>query len=224
MTEPVSILVAKAAVGPIITTAHKTAKEAVEKANDARLTDLERTLANLKAADAAIWGLGREWEDLLRTAASCPLADTKKVQQLVDRIEGYLTTNLLRSELRLALEGLKEEHEVIEGRAKTIKQFPWKRKDRAKALQRYTETSRKLVKFLVSLGPFLLPMSPSGIGWGYLKGIQGVLANRMLNLEEAKRQVDELVQAARNDPRVHNWHELRTEIRTTHRKLLRAFK
>jgi hypothetical protein len=224
MTEPASILVAKAAVGPIITTAHKTAKEAVEKAKDARLTDLERTLANLTAAEAAIGGLGREWEDLLRTAASCPLRDTKAVQQLVDRIEGYLTTNQLRSELRLALDGLKEEREVIEGRAKTIRQFPWKRKDRARALQRYTETSGKLVEFLESLGPRLLPMSPSGIGWGHLKGIQEVLANRMLNLDEAKRQVDEQVQAARDDPATHHWYELRSEIKITHSRLLRAFR
>jgi hypothetical protein len=223
MTGPEPILIAKAAVGPIITTAHKTAKEAVDKAKDARLTDLERTLANLTAAETAIGGLGREWEDLLRTAASCPLRDTNAVQQLVDRIEGYLTTNRLRSELRLALDGLKEEREVIEGRAKTIRQFPWKRKDRARALQRYTETSGELVEFLESLGPLLLPMSPSGIGWGHLKGIQEVLANRMLNLDEAKRQVDERVQAARDDPAVHGWHELRSEIRITHSRLLRTF-
>ncbi len=223
MTGP-EILVAKAAVGPIITTAHKTAKEAADKAKDVRLTDLERTLANLKAAEAAIGGLGREWEDLLRTAASCPLRDTNAVQQLVDRIEGYLTTNKLRSELRLALDGLKEEREVIEGHAKTIKQFPWKRKDRARALQRYTETSGRLVEFLESLGPSLLPMNPSGIGWTHLKEIQEVLANRMLNLDEARRQVNEQVQRARNDPKTHRWYELRSEIKITYSRLLRAFR
>jgi hypothetical protein len=224
MTEPVSFLVAKAAVGPFITTAHKTVQAAMEKAKDAQRTDLERTLANLTVAEAAVGGLGREWEDLLRTAASCPLRDTKAVQQLVDRIEGYLTTNLLRSEFRLALEGLKEEREVIEGRSKTIKQFPWKRKNRVRALQRYIETSDKLVRFLESLGPLLLPMDPSGIGWGHLRGIQHVVADRMLDLEEARRQVDERVQAARDDPATHDWYELRSEIRITHSRLLRAFR
>jgi hypothetical protein len=200
MIETASMLAVKATAGPIIATAQKTAQAAIKKANDTERTDLERTLANLTAADTAIQGLGHEWEDLLSTAASCPLRDTEAVQQLVNRIESYLTRNLLRSELRLALDGLEEERDVIEGHSKTIRQYPWKRKNRARALQRYIQTFSNLVEFMNSLGSWVEPMDPSGVGWNHLKDIQEVLRNRMLDLEQARRQVNELVQKARNDP------------------------
>ena len=223
MAEPAGILVAKAVAGPIIQTAHKKAQEAIEKAKDAQRTDLERTLANFAAADEAIQGLGREWEQLLATARICPLRDTDAVQQLVNHLEGYLTTNWLRDELRLAFEGLTEEREVIEGRSRTIRQFPWKRKNRERALKRYIDISTELFDFLESLGPVQY-MNPSGVGWKHLKDIQEVLCNRMLDLEQARQQLEQLVQKARDDPRVQDWRKLRSEIKITHSRLVRAFR
>jgi hypothetical protein len=223
MVEPAGMLVAKAVAGPIIQTAHRKTQAAIAKAEDARRTDLERTLANIAAADAAIQGLGGEWEDLLALAKRCPLRDTDAVQQLVNRLEGYLTTNWLRDELRLALDGLNEEREVIEGRSRTIRQFPWKRKNRQRALERYIDISTELSEFLESLGS-LQYMNPSGVGWKHLKDIQEVLCNRMLDLEQAKLQVEQLVQKARDDPRIQDWRKLRSEIKVTHSKLVRAFR
>lgn len=132
----------------------------------------------LEACNEAIQGLEKEYDEILVQTGNID-GTPEGLKDLKIRIEEYLKIDKLRNKLIEAIAGLDFYQVAFEQKATSIFNWPWKKKDKKKAAQQFSETLKELNTYLKNLSEQELPFRAAGTGVGIeaLFAILGELEN-----------------------------------------------
>jgi hypothetical protein len=214
-----------AAITPLMAAAKKI-KGLIDEAQDAKKTELNRTLAYLRAGREAIWSLEQECDGIFADAALVNVADATKVDALIERCHRYLHEHHVLPELERCVQGLKDTQAAIAHRADDYKQWPWKKSDRKSAASEFGSQLTAFTQYLEKI---------RGQDLAYLSSGTGPQADRVVELESmlktiragkldnARLQLDRRVSWARSDPDKGGWIKLTSEVERLSNRLLEQF-
>lgn len=137
----------------------------LQEANDKDKWRVERCEIFLETCSEAIRGLEREYDEILVQASSFQ-GSIKEAKELRKRINEYLHIDKLRDKLKEAIEGLSFYQEAFEIKAKSIMNWPWKKKDKEEAVNQFAGTLKQLHTYLEKLSNQDLPFRTAGTGIG----------------------------------------------------------
>lgn len=207
--------------------AAKEIKGLIDKAQDARAAEVDRTVNYLRAAREAVWSLEQECAGILSAAARCDLDDAAAVHQLIQRIEHYLHVDLVRPHLLAALAGLSVVQGNFHDHATRYRSWPWRNANRAAAVARFTELLDDLVDYLHELDQGTRHMA-AGTGpqaWR-IRQLQIVLLQlheKKIDARQARAQLDSIVSDARQDPKKGGWLDLTRRVEELNADLYATF-
>lgn len=184
--EPFSVFAGKKATDIAVRKIDQILKDA-ENTNKWRV---ERCEKFLEACSEAIRGLEREYDEILVQAGSFE-GSPEEVKYLKDRINEYLNVDKLRDRLGDAIEGLEFYQDAFDQKAKSILNWPWKRKDKKEAAKQFAKTLRELNAYLKKLSGEDLPFRKAGTGIG-IEAILSIKSKLDVNLGNQTAAIKEL--------------------------------
>ena len=140
-------------------------EESLREANIETRTQVDRCASFLEACRDAIEGLEKEYDEILEQTVNCP-DDPTAIRALKQRIDDYLHVDKLRTKLIDATTGLELYLNLFEKKATTVRQWPWKRPDKEKAVDLFRRNLEQLNGYLYKLNHSDLPYRPSRTGVG----------------------------------------------------------
>jgi hypothetical protein len=213
-----------AAMTPLM--AAKKIKGLIDEAQDAKKTELNRTLAYLRAGREAIWALEQECDGIFADAALIDVDDEAKVDALIERCHRYLHEHHVLPELERCVQGLKDTQVAIADRAADYKQWPWKKSDRKKAASEFASQLTAFTQYLETIRGQDLAFLASGTGpqaHRVLELESMLKAIRAGKLDNASLELDRRVGWARSDPDKGGWIKLTSEVERLSNGLLEQF-
>jgi len=229
-------------LGPILSigvkavdTAVGAAQKHIEKARELGQEDVRACRHYLDAASQCIHGLEDGYDELLVNAESC-LDWPQHIPVVRRQINNYLEVHQLRRRLKAATEGLEPIKTAMEQRARTIWQWPWRRRDKQAAVEEFAQRLGELTTYFANLENHDLSSRPAGTGVAVqpldeIYNQLGVIQDSYLrgsdssqNIPiEAKTQLIELVQKAREDHSKDGLEPITGRINATIEELRHAF-
>lgn len=199
--EPFSAILMKVGAGKAIDIALGLIQDSRGRAERENQREIDRLVAYLEIAQAAIAGLAVEREQILVQARHADPADQSSRDATLRRIDSYLHSNLLRPNLGLAIVGVRACSSDLEKQANTTWQVPWKKSDRKVAVGELKLILDSLVNFLNSLGDLLDYEAPSGLGKKELIELDHTLRHQSLarDANEVRAKIEKIVADGRNE-------------------------
>ena len=181
--------------------ATEVARDYNHKAQQYKQDDVRRWQNYLEAASIAIKGLEVEYDQILAEARDC-LNQPERTDEVISRIENYLTVDNLRTELGKAITGLNNSREVLQRRAESLQWWPWgKSKDRQEAVRKFNGLLKDLEEYYRQLEEQGLKHRPAGSGVAVLplREIQSSLRDIRQEYLQVSASHADLPQSKQND-------------------------
>lgn len=189
-------------------------EESLREAKMKERTQVDRCASFLEACKDAIEGLEKEYDEIIEQTVNCP-DDPAATQALKQRIDDYLHIDKLRTKLIDATTGLELYLELFEKKATTVRQWPWKRADKEKAVDLFRKNLEQLHGYLYRLNHSDLPYRPSRTGVGQeamFAILQNIDASPIFRTSSL-RELGEMYRSARDkEPLIENIKRIRTVI------------
>jgi hypothetical protein len=210
---------------PLMATAKKI-KSLIDEAQDANKTELNRTLAYLRAGREAIWALEQECDGIFADAALIDVEDEADIDALIKRCHRYLHEHHVLPELERCVQGLSDTQAAISDRASDYKQWPWKKSDRRTAASEFASQLTIFTQYLETIRGQDLAFLSAGTGpqAPRVTELESMLkAIRAGKLDNARLELDRRVAWARSDPDKGGWIKLTSEVERLSNRLLEQF-
>jgi len=219
-----------AAATPLVAAAKKI-KSSLDEAQDAKKTELNRTLAYLRAARESIWALEQECDGIFADAALLDIGSEEHVSALIERCHRYLHLHHILPELERSVQGLRDTQAAMADRAGDFKQWPWKKADRKKAVSEFGSQITALTEYLETIRGRDFKHLAAGTGPQAfrVKELQEMLTQLRdrdldtVSLDNARLELDRRVGWARGDPEKGGWLKLTSEVERLSNQLLEQF-
>lgn len=214
-------------ITPLIEAAKKI-KALVDAAQEAKKTELDRTVAYLRGGREAIWALEIECDAIFSDAALIDLEEPNKLDALIERCHRYLHEHHVLPELERCVQGLKDTQAALDERAGDFKQWPWKKPDRKQAVSEFASRLDDFTRYLDKIRGEDLAFLAAGTGPQAQRIDEIEALVKMVRADEldrvaARSQLDRCVHWARSDPDKGGWLKLTSEVERLSNQLLEKF-
>ena len=193
----------------------------LDQARNEQRALVNRVVKYLEAAQCAIQGLEREYEEILVACQSIE-GNPDQTQALRMRIGNYLHVDRLKQVIDDSVNGLEEYVNPLDDLANSMLRWPWKAGERADAVKEFRDHIERLNNYLTRLVQEELPERPAGTGlWANeLIQLRDALGSRILQDQNPVRTLaDSFLDQKRRAPE----DALLSQSRKTIEKLLLAF-
>jgi hypothetical protein len=214
------------AAGYAIRIASELVRSYLSKAESFAIEDARHCQNYLLAAQVAIWGLEKEYDQILVQAEVCDLHDPEQVRRLRERILNYLSVDDVRLQLDKAITGLETCRAALQENIDRWFQWPPTRKNRQEVLADFDRLFSELERYLRDLKVQGLEFRPSWTGVGIQpqwEMLENLPPKRPID-ESTQERFSDIIERARQDRTKDRLLNFTEGIERSSNKLLQTFR